>query len=269
MPMETGNLVGESSVEDDELPIGDKNVSRSEGSVKTSVATESVGTTIENEEEKQLSGSEVDSSTEEERASTVTYYEQVNMAEKDIMSFNKGFVKITGMSLNLAIIRALLVKKAILTWRNRVVTLAQLLLPVIFTALGLATDVGRSVAQMIEPPLILNLEPFGQTYIPFTVGLNATPAHQQFADLYKTQFGSSENLEEFQIGKPPYKTFDNYTLRRASQLGLSTFNRKVIIGMSVIDPTGSETSAAVAFYNGHPYHSRGIAVRICNLFKIV
>ena len=117
------------------------------------------------------------------------------------IAFNKGFMKNTGLSLSFQIIRALFVKKAIHTWRNRVVTLVQLLLPVIFTILGLAADESRPDANLVEPPLKLNLEPYGRTYIPFTSGLNPTQARTDFAALYKAQFGSSQVLEEF--SNPP------------------------------------------------------------------
>ncbi|GFO27722.1 ATP-binding cassette sub-family a member [Plakobranchus ocellatus] len=255
--------VGEGAYEDDEPSNRNTNVSRAEGAevfVNNSVANGAVNTNFENDEKTQLSGSEVDPGIDQERSLAISHHEQVEMAEMDIMSFNKGFVKNTGLSLNLAIIRALFVKKAIHTWRNRVVTLVQLLLPVIFTILGLAADEGRPDTQTVEPPLILNLEPFGRSYIPYTAGLNSTTVDNDFAELYKKQFGNSEIPEMFEIGKTPYNTFDNYTLKRASDLGTSTFNREMVIGMSVIDPTGSETSAAVAFYNGQPYHAKGIAM---------
>ncbi|RUS76072.1 hypothetical protein EGW08_016176, partial [Elysia chlorotica] len=47
----------------------------------------------------------------------------------DINAFNKGFVKKTGLSLSLAIMKALIVKKALHTWRNQFITSVQLLLP--------------------------------------------------------------------------------------------------------------------------------------------
>ncbi|GFO27759.1 ATP-binding cassette sub-family a member 3 [Plakobranchus ocellatus] len=108
-------------------------------------------------------------------------------------AFNKGYVKKTGISLNLTIIRALFVKKAIHTWRNRVVALIQLLLPVLITSFSLSAITDGSVA--VEPPLLLNLQPFGGSYVPFT----ANQVDKDFANLYKMQFGNSEILEEFQI----------------------------------------------------------------------
>ena len=92
-------------------------------------------------------------------------------------------------------------KKAIHTWRNRVVTLVQLLLPVIFTIVGLAVDRSQPNANLGEPSLTLNLKPYGRTYIPFTSGLNPTTQRTNFTALYKAQFGTSQVFEEFSM--PP------------------------------------------------------------------
>ncbi|KAK3796087.1 hypothetical protein RRG08_044081 [Elysia crispata] len=183
--------------------------------------------------------------------------ELVEMSPVDIMSFNKGFIKNTGLSLNLAIIKALFVKKAIHTWRNRVVTLVQLLLPVIFTIVGLAVDRSQPNANLGEPSLTLNLKPYGRTYIPFTSGLNPTTQRTNFTALYKAQFGTSQVLKEFSM--PPYD-FNNYTLETAAKLGTTTYNKKVVIGMESIEQNRSESLAAVAFYSGQPYHAVGVTM---------
>ena len=73
------------------------------------------------------------------------------------------------MSLLLSRLRGLLVKKAIHFWRNRIITLVQLLLPVIFTVIALAVD--KALPQTLrEPALAFNLNPFGDTTIPYSNG---------------------------------------------------------------------------------------------------
>ncbi|GFS11780.1 ATP-binding cassette transporter sub-family A, partial [Elysia marginata] len=259
--------VGESAYDDEEGPVR----------IGTEAYTNNgpsgaVNSNFENDEKLHLANSEEDMGSDHANgklsASKTASTEQVEMSTMDMMckpskvrplpeinAFNKGFIKNTGLSLKLSIIRALFVKKAIHTWRNRVVTLVQLLLPVIFTILGLAADESRPDANLVEPPLTLNLEPYGRTYIPLTAGLNPTSARTNFADLYKAQFGTTQALEPFT--EPP--DFDNYTLARADDLGTTTYNKKMVIGMESIDPIGSETAAAVAYFNGQPYHGKAVS----------
>ncbi|XP_012941784.1 ATP-binding cassette sub-family A member 3 [Aplysia californica] len=179
--------------------------------------------------------------------------------EIDIMSFNKGFKKRTGMALEMSRMRGLFVKKAIHTWRNRVVTLVQLLLPVIFTILGLAADEARPQGTD-EPPLTFDLAPFEGSYVPYTSGLNPSALGTKFGDLYAGQFGPSDVTEVVDLSNN--KTFNDYTLKRADELGTSTFNKKVIVGMELISPNLQADSnvSAIAFYNGQPYHAQPIAV---------
>ncbi|RUS76071.1 hypothetical protein EGW08_016175 [Elysia chlorotica] len=259
--------VGESAYDEDEGPVRIGVEAH-----KNNGASGVVNGNFENDESVHLASAEVglDQETAKIPPSGSKTPEQVEMSQVDMMckpskvqpmpeinAFNKGFIKNTGLSLNLAIIKALFVKKAIHTWRNRVVTLVQLLLPVIFTILGLAADESRPDANLVEPPLTMHMEPFGRTFIPVTAGLNPTTPRTDFTRLYKAQFGSSQVLEEFSI--PPYD-FNNYTLKRASDLGTTTYNKEMVIGMEAIDPSGSETSAAVAFYNGQPFHGKGVTI---------
>ena len=59
-----------------------------------------------------------------------------------------------------------------------------------------------------------------------------------------------------------YADFDAFTLRRADQMGISTFNKKVIVGMELLSPDLQNDSqvTAIAYYNGQPYHAQPIAV---------
>jgi len=78
---------------------------------------------------------------------------------------------------------AMLVKHAIHSWRNRVVTLAQLLIPVIFTAMACATISIVFKKQIDPPPLLLRLGHFSKPTVPFTAVGNGTVA-KQLVDSY-------------------------------------------------------------------------------------
>ena len=73
------------------------------------------------------------------------------------------------MSLLLSRLRGVLVKKAIHFWRNRVITLVQLLLPVIFAIIALATEKAMPPFDT-DPALAFSLGPFGDTTIPYSNG---------------------------------------------------------------------------------------------------
>lgn len=112
----------------------------------------------------------------------------------------------TGMSLQLSRIRALFVKKAIHTWRNRTVTLVQLLLPALFTILGLAADEARPQGKP-QPPLTFNLKPFDGTNIPYTDGENAGASATMFTNMYGNQFDSAQTLEYFNLSMVSSNSF--------------------------------------------------------------
>ncbi|GFS09294.1 ATP-binding cassette transporter sub-family A [Elysia marginata] len=182
--------------------------------------------------------------------------ECINMASEDVMAFNKGFLKKTGLSLKLSIMRGLFVKKVLHTWRNRVLTLLQLVLPVLFTIVALAPGQIGTPTKAVEPPLTLSVKPFGRTHIPVTAGVNATTNRTRFADIYADQFKFSQDVEPFT--SPP--DFNKYAAKRAGQLGTASYNKKMLIGLEMVEPEKPNAMAAVAFYNGLPYHGKGVSI---------
>ncbi|XP_059179614.1 phospholipid-transporting ATPase ABCA3-like [Physella acuta] len=179
------------------------------------------------------------------------YDDSIDMSTSDIMSFNKGFQKNTGFQLKKSRFWGLFVKKALHTWRNRVVTFVQLLLPVIFTIFGLAIDKARPKGSD-EPALTFSLKDFGSNYVP----CGASDGNSKFRALYQSQFSGSQ-MENFSLAGG--YTFDNYTLKRAGDLGTATFNKRMIVGMGVID-SATDNLVVTAAYNGQPYHAQPISV---------
>ncbi|XP_055882496.1 phospholipid-transporting ATPase ABCA3-like isoform X1 [Biomphalaria glabrata] len=174
----------------------------------------------------------------------------------DILAFNKTFTKNQGFDLQCSRFLGLLIKKAIHTWRNRHVTVTQLLLPALFTIYGLAIDESRPKIST-QPKLVYDLKPFTDVLIPYSVRERPSQEEKKFLDLYAAQFPS--------YSKEFFKTtasfsFSNYTIRRAQELGASTYNKKMVIGMALIEPKLDETMAAVAEYSGQPYHALPVSV---------
>ena len=84
-------------------------------------------------------------------------------------AFSRGYRKKEGLGLEFSKMKGLLVKKAIHFWRNRTITLVQLLLPVLFTIVALAVDQARPQT-LTEPALSFNLGPFQDSTVAYSNG---------------------------------------------------------------------------------------------------
>ena len=96
-------------------------------------------------------------------------------------------------------------------------TLIQLVLPVFFLAVGMPSQ-GVLLDDVSAPPLTLDLKAFGQSYIPYTLGLDPSAAQTGFAALYKAQFGNTQIMEKFSmppVSDPALKPI--FLIRQAAQ----------------------------------------------------
>lgn len=64
------------------------------------------------------------------------------------------------------------------------------------------------------------------------------------------------------------ETFDNYTIKRAQELGTAKYNKKMIIGTALAQTNLSNSLAAIAFFNGQPYHAQPVSVSTYFFTKI-
>ncbi|KAL3853226.1 hypothetical protein ACJMK2_016782 [Sinanodonta woodiana] len=166
------------------------------------------------------------------------------------INYNKDIRKKTGVTLILQQFKGMLIKKMIHTWRNRVVTIVQLLLPIIFTILALLIEKTIPSAGD-EPALVMDLSSFGGTYIPYYSDSGASEATFNYTGRI-----SGQTLEPF--SNTSYATMDDFLLYKAKNKGISTFNRRYIIAFSFEYNTSNLT--AYAHYNGQPYHGPGISL---------
>ncbi|XP_052824141.1 phospholipid-transporting ATPase ABCA3 [Octopus bimaculoides] len=84
------------------------------------------------------------------------------------------YKKITGFFLSLQQFRAMFVKKVIYTWRNKFLSISQILVPLVFTIIALIV-VKTFPTQDDFPSLLLSPEKYGKNTIPFSILLTATP----------------------------------------------------------------------------------------------
>ncbi|XP_071081907.1 phospholipid-transporting ATPase ABCA3-like [Haliotis cracherodii] len=183
-------------------------------------------------------------------AKSPSYGSVTNSVKDDnFLSFNKGFKKATGIQLELSRFKGCFVKKALHTWRNRLISVVQLVLPVIATILALVVEKTRP-GVLSEESLVLDLSPFGGSYVPYQNG--SVTLTESFAQSYIGQLGSGDTAEFADFSQGNMTT---HLLSRADQLGVSTYNKRVIIGAEY----QSETVAR-GYYNGQPFHAAPISL---------
>ncbi|XP_048742099.2 phospholipid-transporting ATPase ABCA3-like [Ostrea edulis] len=157
------------------------------------------------------------------------------------VEFNKELKKNKGMALTLQQFKSMLIKKAIHSWRNRIVTFVQLVLPVIFTILALVIELNSS-GFSDEPALNLDLSSFEN---PVTIYNN--PGNT-IATKYKDLFLTAEDASSA-------TSYDRYVIDKMKEVGMSAYSKKYIVGL---DDNGA--TATTTYFNGDPFHSPAIAL---------
>ncbi|KAK3590754.1 hypothetical protein CHS0354_030992 [Potamilus streckersoni] len=176
------------------------------------------------------------------------------------INFNKDLAKNTGLWLFLQQIRAMVVKKMVHALRNKTVIFFQLSLPVVFTALALSIEKFQPTSKD-EPPLKLDLSPFGRTVVTYGDRNNGNAFQNSLITKYKN------NLQGHDVTSWDYTKFqnvDNFFLSQINRIGIGTFNQKYIIGAnfltdsSVVD--GMTKTIVQVLYNGQPLHAVAVAL---------
>lgn len=170
--------------------------------------------------------------------------------------FNRGFEKNTGIRVVLQQVYGLLVKKALHTWRSKVMILFQLIVPILLGLCGLLAD--QSISQLtfdIEPPLTLNLDPYPDTTTTISAGRRPTETAKNLTEAFSQWFEKRGlNVIEYNP-KPPLKfNISEFWLDKIKDMGKRTFRSHYLIGFGV---NGRDV---VSYYNGDAIHSAGISL---------
>ncbi|XP_076468817.1 phospholipid-transporting ATPase ABCA3-like isoform X2 [Babylonia areolata] len=171
------------------------------------------------------------------------------------MALDNSYSRLSGFELNLSRFWGMFVKKAIHTRRNRIISAVQLALPVIFTILALSAGKAKLQANN-EVSLDLTLEMFDSTCSAYTSGITPTPYSLALATSYSSQFSGDDQIQAIDRKKFPKVT--DFYLAQAEELGLSTYNKKVVIGAQ-FEADGSLVNAT-AWYSGQPYHAMPVSL---------
>uniref|UniRef100_A0A8D3B2N6 ABC transporter domain-containing protein n=1 Tax=Scophthalmus maximus TaxID=52904 RepID=A0A8D3B2N6_SCOMX len=160
----------------------------------------------------------------------------------------------TGVRLHMQQFYAMFLKRALYSWRNWKVMVAQFLVPLVFTVVALV------VAQTFPnhhdaPPLKLALRRYGPTKVPLAFQPGASPFVSALANAYATQL--SDQLD-----------FTDYILTQAEEEG-SSFNERCVVGAAF---RGSSLyTEATAYFNNEGYHTPATALMMVDnaLFKFL
>ncbi|KAK6172501.1 hypothetical protein SNE40_016137 [Patella caerulea] len=183
----------------------------------------------------------------------------IQIQDEDILAFNKGFSKVEGLKLELYRFYGMFIKKAIHTWRNKLVTVFQFLIPVLLTILALAVSnitPSYSYQQDTEPSLTLDLKPFANPISVYGES-NSSTRTAELVNKYLGLFSTGETTKH--LTDQQAQNFTSFFLNMAMELKPHIYKERMVIGADFSSVSGTSTSIK-GFYNGYPYHAAGITV---------
>ncbi|KAL3053729.1 hypothetical protein OYC64_006118 [Pagothenia borchgrevinki] len=166
----------------------------------------------------------------------------------------------TGARLYLQQFYAMFLKRALYSWRNWKVMVAQFLVPLVFTILALV--VARSLPNHNKAPqLRLALSQYGPTRVPVALPSGMGPVAFALANTYSSQLSA-------QLGELVNITdFTDYVLTQAEEEG-GSFNERCVVG-AAFRGSSSKYTEVTAYFNNAGYHTPATALMLVDnaLFK--
>ncbi|XP_058851719.1 phospholipid-transporting ATPase ABCA3-like isoform X1 [Acipenser ruthenus] len=167
----------------------------------------------------------------------------------------------TGAMLFLQQFYAMFLKRALYSWRNWKVMVAQFLVPLVFTTLALV--VARTFPGANDsPPLRLALSHYGPTSVPVALEPGARPLAAALAAAYTgqlpDQLGQARNISDL----------PEYVLLASAEEG-GAFNERCVVGVSFGE--GSDRVMATAYFNNQGYHTPATALLLLDnaIYRLV
>uniref|UniRef100_A0A673N691 ATP-binding cassette sub-family A member 3-like n=1 Tax=Sinocyclocheilus rhinocerous TaxID=307959 RepID=A0A673N691_9TELE len=155
---------------------------------------------------------------------------------------------------------AMFLKRALYSWRNWKVMVAQFLVPLIFTVLALV--VARALpGSQITPQLRLVLKQYGPTHVPVAVDVSAGPLATALAEIYLPQ--QHPNLSFF------LSDLSEYVLYNAMREG-GAFNEHCVVGATFRGRSRKNTEV-IGYFNNQGYHTPATALMLVDnaLYKLL
>ncbi|XP_057202451.1 phospholipid-transporting ATPase ABCA3 [Triplophysa rosa] len=168
----------------------------------------------------------------------------------------------TGARLYLQQFYAMFLKRALYSWRNWKVIVAQFLVPLIFIVLALV--VARTLpGGHSTPQLRLSLSQYGPTHVPVALEADAGPLAEALAEVYTTQLASQNAIAATNI-----TDLSDYVLYNAVREG-GAFNERCVVGAALCK-SRSHTEM-IGYFNNQGYHTPATALMLVDnaLYKLL
>ncbi|KAM9392247.1 phospholipid-transporting ATPase ABCA3 [Pholidichthys leucotaenia] len=168
----------------------------------------------------------------------------------------------TGVRLQLQQFYAMFLKRALYSWRNWKVIVAQFLVPLIFTIVALVVAHTLPNHQN-APQLNLTLRRYGATNVPVSLQPGAGPQASAWAHAYNSQLSAQQ-------GKLINVTnITSYILDQREKEG-GSFNEHCVVGAAFKGRRHKNTEA-IAYFNNEGYHTPAMALMMVDtaLFKLI
>ncbi|TSK87603.1 ATP-binding cassette sub-family A member 3 [Bagarius yarrelli] len=160
----------------------------------------------------------------------------------------------TGAKLYVQQFYAMFLKRALFSWRNWKVMVAQFLVPLIFTVVALV--VAQTLpGQHKTPQLSLALSRYGPTTVPIALDSNAGALVKTLAEAYSAQLA-------FQSATPVTNLtdFSEYVLNNAVKKG-GAFNEQCVVGAGFRGQT-DKFAEIIGYFNNQGYHTPATALML-------
>nr|AYM45140.1 ATP-binding cassette subfamily A member 3 [Carassius auratus] len=169
----------------------------------------------------------------------------------------------TGARLYMQQFYAMFLKRALYSWRNWKVMVAQFLVPLVFTVLALV--VARTLpGSQITPLLRLALKHYGPTHVPVAVDVDAGSLATALAEIYAAQLPSQNAIAATNI-----TDLSEYVLYNAEMEG-GAFNEHCVVGAAFRSRSRKNTEV-IGYFNNQGYHTPATALMLVDnaLYKLL
>ena len=189
------------------------------------------------------------------------------MPKFPVSVFNESLKKNHGVALFVQQFRAMMQKRMLHTWRNWLVSLSQLTVPLILTILALIV-IRTMPSPHDSPPLTLNLDNFRSNDVMYATGVNdsAGPNANAVAAAYAAQFANTStnpiyvnNLTEFKNNA----SLLNYFISKGKKnLGTYTSHYLVAAGIEEKYRNKKDHIHLSGWFNNEAYHTPAMTLNV-------
>ena len=168
-------------------------------------------------------------------------------------------IRNTGTALYLQQFRAMFLKRVLHTFRNKIVTASQLIVPLFFTLMALIV-IKTFPLNTTSPPLLLSINDFKTNYLPVTTAVNASETLNRLSRFYMDQFNDTLAKVVYVNDLPHFKSNPDLVqyLADKGKESISTYNLRYLVAADFQEM--GKKIVTMAYFNNQAYHSPAITL---------